>query len=452
MSVRCLTFFVLLLTSLLTTPAWAHKPSDSYMTLDASGPTLAGRWDIALRDLEFAVGLDANQDSDITWGEVKAQEQAIAAYALSRLDLSADDATVTFGLAALQVDDHSDGAYAVLRLTSDTPGNAEPLRVTYRLLFDRDPTHRGLVRYRDAAGGERSVVLSPDTPWVVLAAGDGGRWRALIDYIREGVWHIWIGFDHVLFLISLLLPAVLVRRRRSGADGDGGSSTPHWEPVASFRAALKSVLGLVTMFTLAHSLTLWLATMEWVVLPIRPVEAVIALSIVVTAAHNLWPRLPLPGPAVAFGFGLIHGFGFRQCVGRPGAECGYVRCGAAGFQRGRGTRPVGDRGGVPAGRLPAAPHRVLPGVCAVRRLGGDRGAGGHLVCGACVQPGTHRNLSAAEARNGPGCPLECRASVEGERSFSPAVGRWGGSIQERAWTERFRVAWPRAAVDDRAGV
>ena len=336
MSVRVFALLVLLLSSLLTAPARAHKPSDSYLTLDATGPTLAGRWDIALRDLEFAVGLDANQDSDITWGEVKAQEQAIAAYALSHLDVRANEATVTFALGALQIDDHSDGAYAVLRLTSDTPGAAEPLEVTYRLLFDRDPTHRGLVRYREPSGSERSVVLSPETPSVTLVAGEGGRWRALIDYIREGVWHIWIGFDHVLFLISLLLPAVLVWRRGAPATADAvaGPTAPHWEPVASFGAAVKSVLGLVTMFTLAHSLTLWLATMDWVVLPIRPVEAVIALSIVVTAVHNLWPRLPLPGPAVAFGFGLIHGFGFASVLGDLGLSAGTFGVALLGFNVG----------------------------------------------------------------------------------------------------------------------
>jgi len=339
---------------LLAAPAFAHKPSDSYLTLDAGGPTLAARWDIALRDLEFTVGLDANQDSQITWGEVNAQRAAIAAYALSRLDLRAGDETVGLRLDALQIDDHSDGAYAVLRLASDTPGDAGPLGVTYRLLFDIDPTHRGLVRYRHAGGGERSVVLSPESPAVTLTAADSGKWRALIDYIREGVWHIWIGFDHVLFLIALLLPAVLVRRRDADAGSDAGSGPPRWFPVASFRDALRSVLTLVTMFTLAHSLTLWLATMEWVLLPIRPVEAVIALSIVVTAVHNLWPRIPLPGPAVAFGFGLIHGFGFASVLGDLGLSEGTF-----------GVALLGFNVGVELGQL-AIVAVVLPVACLLR--------------------------------------------------------------------------------------
>jgi len=75
--------------------ALAHKPSDSYLTLAVDGETVTGQWDIALRDLDFALGLDGNQDGAITWGEVKAKHREIAAYALSRLTLGSADARCT---------------------------------------------------------------------------------------------------------------------------------------------------------------------------------------------------------------------------------------------------------------------------------------------------------------------------------------------------------------------
>src|SRR4051794_16869134 len=75
---------LLALCLLCTLNAYAHKPSDSYLTLGVEGNTIAGQWDIALRDLDFAIGLDTNGDGAISWGEVRAKHSDIAAYAMSR--------------------------------------------------------------------------------------------------------------------------------------------------------------------------------------------------------------------------------------------------------------------------------------------------------------------------------------------------------------------------------
>lgn len=196
---------------------------------------------------------------------------------------------------------HSDGGYAVLMLQTDCPGNAQTLAVTYNLLFDVDPTHRGLVLYTN--GDVASThVLSPGETSVELETGESGLWLSFKDYIQVGMWHIWVGFDHILFLLSLLLPAVLVWRKRQ------------WHSVEAFRPACMTVLKIVTAFTVAHSLTLWLAVMEYVTLPGRLVEATIAFSIIVTALNNLYPVLPLSRWAIAFVFGLVHGFGFANVL------------------------------------------------------------------------------------------------------------------------------------------
>ena len=81
---RTLLALLLLLAAAL---AHAHKPSDSYLAVRVEGSNLSGQWDIALRDLDFAIGLDDSGDGDITWGEVKAHHADIAAYALARLKL-----------------------------------------------------------------------------------------------------------------------------------------------------------------------------------------------------------------------------------------------------------------------------------------------------------------------------------------------------------------------------
>ena len=168
-------------------------------------------------------------------------------------------------------------------------------------MFDVDPTHRGLVLFEDGRGVS-THVLSPEWQQVELRPGESNHWLTLLEYIREGVWHIWIGLDHILFLLSLLLPAVLVRREQQ------------WAPVDEVRSAWIAVLKIVTVFTIAHSITLWLAVMEYVTLPGRLVESTIAFSIVVTALNNLYPVLRLSGWAIAFGFGLVHGFGFANVL------------------------------------------------------------------------------------------------------------------------------------------
>jgi len=291
----------LLLTCLLSAPALAHKPSDSYLTITSGGEQLAAKWDIAIKDLEFVIGLDADQNGEITWGELKIQRQEIAAHALSRLHVTADSRNCKLSVTELLVTQHSDGAYAVLMLQADCPGDVTCLNIHYNLLFDVDPTHRGLVLYRNEAVAS-THVLSPSAKTLELHPGEIRWWHSFQDYVQEGVWHIWIGFDHQLFLLSLLLPAVLVLRCRQ------------WHPAETFGSACRSVLQVVTMFTLAHSITLWLAVMEYVSLPSQLVEASIALSIVIAAVNNLYPVLPLSNWVIAFVFGLVHGFGFANVL------------------------------------------------------------------------------------------------------------------------------------------
>lgn len=189
--------------------AEAHKPSDSYLALSVQGTSVQGQWGIALRDLDFAIGLDAEGDGEITWGEVKAKHKEIAAYALARLAVGADGfgcpATVTDHL----IDNHSDGAYAVLRFTAICPKAPDELQLTYRLFFDTDPQHKGLLRLQ--MGGEtRTAVFSPQTALQAFRLKNPSLLAQFLDFFVTGVEHIWRGYDHILFLLSLLFPAVLV--------------------------------------------------------------------------------------------------------------------------------------------------------------------------------------------------------------------------------------------------
>src|SRR4029453_17982899 len=88
--------------------ASAHKASDSYLSLVRAKEAWSGRWDIALRDLDYALELDANPDGAITWGELNAAKPAILDYAFSRLGATAGGATCMPSPSTFQVDHHSD--------------------------------------------------------------------------------------------------------------------------------------------------------------------------------------------------------------------------------------------------------------------------------------------------------------------------------------------------------
>ncbi len=293
-----------LLLALCLPTAWAHKPSDSYLTLTVKATATEGQWDIALRDLDFALTLDADGNGEITWGEVRARHADIAAYATQHLRVTADDKPCSIEVGAQQIDEHTDGRYSVLPLALRCEvASPTTLALTYTLFADLDPQHRGLLNL-NVRGAARSAVLGPQQPTQSFDLGEVNRWRQFADYVREGVWHIWIGLDHILFLLSLLLPSVLVWQ----------AVKKKWQAVSSFSEAFIDVLKVVTAFTVAHSITLSLAALGVVELPSRWVESVIAASIVVAALNNIWPRVVGRLWMVAFGFGLVHGFGFASVL------------------------------------------------------------------------------------------------------------------------------------------
>ena len=264
--------------------------------------------------------LDRNADAAIDWGEVRARHPDIAAYALSRLVLTQPASSGEQGAACKLavtdhlIDNHTDGAYAVLKLAGACPSAVTSLSVSYSLLFDVDAQHRGLLKLQSQsvgrAGGDGgdgapfvlSAVFPADNATQTLKLAEPGGIAQFATYVADGVKHIAIGVDHILFLVALLLPAVLLR--------SGGK----WVPVADLSAAFWSVLKIVTAFTVAHSITLSLAVLEVVQLPSRFVESAIAASVLITALDNLWPVLPRKRWLVAFTFGLLHGFGFASVL------------------------------------------------------------------------------------------------------------------------------------------
>jgi hypothetical protein len=286
-------------------PAWAHKESDAYLSLRTDprdDHRMHGQWDIALRDLDYAVGIDANHDGAITWGEVQAHRRAIEAYAMPHLQVRGDGLACDLQPLGQAIDEHTDGAYAVITFDAvcdkDIPSK---LTVVYTLMYDLDPYHRGIVTLRS---GERTAgaVLGPTAPVAGLDLREPDRWSEFRSFTTDGVWHIWTGIDHILFLLSLLFPAVLVVRRHAV------------RPVDRFWPACLDVIKVVSAFSVSHSVTLSLAVLGIVHVPGRLVESGIALSVLVAALNNVYPWVRRRVWLIAFAFGFIHGLGFASAL------------------------------------------------------------------------------------------------------------------------------------------
>ncbi len=341
---------ILLWLALCASAAQAHKASDAYLQLTlpsaaqaSAAPRLETRWDIALRDLERELQLDRDDDGRLSWGEVHTRWDDIQGLALRSLSLATESGPCRAqALGEPQLETRSDGRYAVLRHAWTCPGTLAGLQVRYRLFADSDPTHRGIavVQPLDATADTppaQALVLPPDGTPVALALpghpGDAGHGQApaavFAGFVKEGMHHILIGTDHVLFLLALLLPAVLVRHKPGKAGGPAS-----WQPAPALGPVLRDVLRVVTAFTVAHSVTLGLAVFGVVSPPARWIESIIAASVVLAALNNLAPVVGRDRWKLGLVFGLIHGFGFANALQESGLRDGGLAAPLFGFNLG----------------------------------------------------------------------------------------------------------------------
>lgn len=304
---------------LFALPVTAHTLSVSHLdiVIPAHGGDDRIELDLALKDLALTLPLDANRDETVTWGELQGIQAPLQQLVLENIGLSTSSGACTLAPDGLATRHYDDGAYATIVLKASCPSDGA-LQVRYALFFDRDPQHRALISVR--RGDDVVTGIARADAQLVAIPRTGGN--PFVDFLREGIHHILIGYDHLAFLISLLLPAALVRVNR------------RWEPSPSLRGSLGHILGIVTAFTVAHSITLSLAALGWVTPASRWVEAGIAASVLLAALNNVWPVVTRRVWTLSFGFGLVHGFGFAGALSELGLPKGARLASLFGFNLG----------------------------------------------------------------------------------------------------------------------
>lgn len=367
----CAAVLLAALTGLVGSPALAHKGSDAYLDVQqAATGELNFTYSVAIKDLDLLLPVDANADGKVTWGELKAAMPSILSLLNTAANIESTDgqagkagstpvasaAPNPAGGALLcglnwqpgGIEQRGDGNY--VRLVAQARCRADMLlAIRYTLFRDQDATHRLLLAGR-VGGRDFLTTSSPQQAAPVLlsaasnasaatangastgaAATSAGRWSTLRDYFSLGVQHLLEGYDHLAFLLALLIPLRLRIGRSSALHSSVHSSVQGKTPAGNVWIAL---LRAVTAFTIGHSITLMMATLGWTNASVKWVEPAIALSIGVTAWLNLRPVAWIRTDVLALVFGMLHGIGFAGLLREAAAPSGLLPWALAGFNLG----------------------------------------------------------------------------------------------------------------------
>lgn len=317
----------------LPLPAAAHDLGQSYLYLRIEDESIEGRIEMSLVDLNSALGLSLPLGDDSTFEAVEPHLDTIESYFRERISIRAaeGDRPLRFGEARLG--SQGFGTFLYWDFTLDRFASApEYLDIRFAVLYDVEPDHQNYVLVEE---NFKTGTFNNEDIFALAYVGEdteqrldltkSSLWQGFVALVGLGIHHIWIGIDHILFLMALLLPAVLRRK---------DLSTGAWEPAASFKDAFIHVVKIVTVFTLAHSVTLSLAAFGVIELSSRLVESIIAISIAIAALDVIFPVFRGRIWMVVFAFGLFHGFGFASVLGEMGIGSRYLALTLFGFNVG----------------------------------------------------------------------------------------------------------------------
>ena len=283
--------------------ALGHNLGQSYTYLKIYDDKITGRFEIILDDLNRALSKDATENQ-ITKENLNEHLAEIHEYYQNRVTFAVDGEKLPYQFTGF--DTLKAKTLFVLLDFNLIEGRTTPdfIDIDYSVMFDLDPAHTGMVLIEqfwrsNIFNNENrpSLVFSFSNRSQQLDLSNSSMFYGFMGVVKLGVKHIWLGIDHILFLIALILPAAMTRRGNV------------WEPVTEFRSALLYVIKIVTLFTIAHTMTLSLAAFRVIDLPSRLVESVIAISIAIAAIDILFPIFKKKIAWVVFIFGLFLGSG-----------------------------------------------------------------------------------------------------------------------------------------------
>ena len=287
MSRRVFGSFLMAVVVAMVSPALGHQMNTSYTSVKATEDRLQVTVTLDEADLLAFFDLDGNDDGVLWYGEMKSGAAPVFDYAEERTTILIDgEAAVLTRLDAEPRLDKKGALLLDLRFESPLSGLPAVIEV-HTTVFERmSPDHRNLVDVTAPELEPQVAVLSREVVKQRFVLREPGVLDRVGQFTWWGIEHIFIGYDHIMFLLALIVI--------------GGS--------------LRGLVKIVSAFTVAHSITLILAALEVVVLPGRLIESGIALSISYVALENFWVKDAGHRWMLTFFFGLVHGFGFANVL------------------------------------------------------------------------------------------------------------------------------------------
>jgi hypothetical protein len=338
---RLFVFFSFLITTgFQSLSSYAHQTPNTLVFLDASANRISLELQMPLTELELAFGHNLTKDPEILIEKLGPQlkeylKAHIHAY-VSR-DLPWQVEISSLHMSKGQYIENGIDYWELVAHVVITPQENQSTRkfmLDYDVIMHQVMNHAALLTIRsDWETGmmndtsKQAIVIARDMAVNVIHPVEinlkHGNWfQGFKSMLMLGIEHIKEGTDHLLFLLTLLLPAALI--------AVGG----RWAKAGTTRYSLVRILKIVTAFTIGHSITLLIGALGLIHFPGRPIEVLIAVSILVSAIHALKPIFPGKEIYIAAGFGLIHGMAFAQTLANLNLDMSRMVLSILGFNIG----------------------------------------------------------------------------------------------------------------------
>lgn len=282
-------FFILLFVSTL----YSHQYHESYISFDYNKTTPTLLWEIEGDNLEKIMTLDDSNNSIISWREYKNHKQDILEYAKRYISIKIDDKLITIPTSKMELKRYDDQTYMLVNI--EIPKIVpKKIEINYSLFFKMDQLQRCLIKVNDE-NSTKLFTLFRNRENIIIKLEEDSFFDNLKEFFIDGIWHILVGIDHILFLLMLIIPSVKNQKE--------------------FSKVVADIAKIVTAFSIAHAISLTLSIYDIVDISSNFINIMIAFSVLLTALNNIFEKIKGFSWQIAFGFGIIHGFGFANALG-----------------------------------------------------------------------------------------------------------------------------------------